>query len=292
MKKITLFLFLAIRSLHADCVISPPSNLALSTKSTIEQLKKTLSHSGCDNIELRKFLSLIKDYRGLLTSRQVAREGFHKSVSLKNSFHILSLNDFIKKYIDTHKKFSIDKSTFTGTQKSLVSYDNFDDIRIQCKQCHTLGEKTARLVLIDKKGITHTHWLKFNIVSNIEAIVPTETISVNHKSLNDRLFKKKTISTMSPEVFHTDFKSLKYKMANSVLKMGSPILKRSLSAARLINVGQTVTVQLRQGNLNLKAKAIPVTSGSYGDSVTMKNQRTKKMITGKVIGKNLVEVEL
>lgn len=246
----------------------------------------------CKEAEIERTLSFIKDYRGLLTNKQINLEGGLEKIYLTDTFKITHLNDFLKKHLKTDSSFTVEKSKFVMDRKNTFSLGRFNDVFVQCDQCSTMGKKTAKVTAINTKGEKNSYWVKFHITSRIKTLVPLSTINVNNQTLSARQFQWRFISTTNPEKYYTDLKAIKFHKANQVLKRNAPLLKRSLSPARLVKVGQPAIVRMNSGTLRLKSKALPTTSGKLGDTISLRNTRTKRTLIGKVIGKNLVEVEL
>ena len=74
------------------------------------------------------------------------------------------------------------------------------------------------------------------------------------------------------------------------LKAGSPLKRRDLFIPKLIKRGAIVTLTFHRGGISLSAEGEALVDGQRGDIVRVKNLKSKKIVTGRVIGVNQVDV--
>lgn len=67
------------------------------------------------------------------------------------------------------------------------------------------------------------------------------------------------------------------QQASRELKPGTVLTGRTVDAVQLVKAGQYVTITLKQGAVNIKTVARALESGSYGQTIRVKNETTKDM---------------
>jgi flagella basal body P-ring formation protein FlgA len=74
------------------------------------------------------------------------------------------------------------------------------------------------------------------------------------------------------------------------IRIGAPIKDRDLVRTSMVKKGETVNIVAQSGSLKITALGLARQDGSLGQTITVLNQDSKKTISAKVIGPNLVEV--
>ena len=74
------------------------------------------------------------------------------------------------------------------------------------------------------------------------------------------------------------------------LKAGSPVRRRDLSIPKLIKRGAIVSLVFHKAGISLSAEGEALGDGQRGDIVRVKNLKSKKIVTGRVIGVNKIDV--
>jgi flagella basal body P-ring formation protein FlgA len=295
LKKLSVLIFLILCTSYTranHCTIKGPQELILSKQTNQHQLEENFVFNHCNQDTKSRLTRLIKDFRGSFTQRLARIELKNKNLIMSQSIKVQGLNEYLKDNLKLSKHLVIQNAKFVTTQKNHLALNEFDDLFIECEQCETMGKKTAKINARDRKGLKKQLWLKFNIATTIKVLRSIHTVKVTNKPLSIRHFEWKSIHTMKPEDYFTDLRNIRFYYANQVIKKGINLKQRSLSRAKLVYYGRPVVVQMAKGSLKLKGKAIPTSSGHLGDIISLKNSRTKKIIIGKIIDQNLVEVEL
>ena len=88
---------------------------------------------------------------------------------------------------------------------------------------------------------------------------------------------------------NTDFQG--YEIRSSV-KRGDVIYKENLVSEKLVHRGDSVQVILSTFGIRLSTSGIAAQEGHRGDTIKVLNSDSKKEITGVVVGKRQVEVQL
>ncbi|AZL15663.1 flagellar basal body P-ring formation chaperone FlgA [Rickettsiales endosymbiont of Stachyamoeba lipophora] len=76
------------------------------------------------------------------------------------------------------------------------------------------------------------------------------------------------------------------------IKVASPIHNREITVPLLIEKNAPLHVIYQAKNLKLKMQAIALTNGSLGDIVSVRNARSNAILNAKVIGNNLVQIQM
>jgi flagella basal body P-ring formation protein FlgA len=76
------------------------------------------------------------------------------------------------------------------------------------------------------------------------------------------------------------------------LPAGSTVTSRDVQRARLVKSGDTVQVQVRKGAITARTAAIAKADGMSGDRIKLTSVDKSRELSGVVIGRGLVEVEL
>jgi flagella basal body P-ring formation protein FlgA len=105
----------------------------------------------------------------------------------------------------------------------------------------------------------------------------------------DDLTMQRLVSNGRPGV---DVGSLVGRRTNLALNRGSLIYVEQTSIVNLVKSGSGVILIVRDGPVALTADVIARTDGGMGESVTVYNARTNKVLSGTVVGPNRVELVL
>jgi flagella basal body P-ring formation protein FlgA len=76
------------------------------------------------------------------------------------------------------------------------------------------------------------------------------------------------------------------------LGAGSVLCDRDVQRAKLVRNGDTVQLQVRKGSITARGSAIAKSDGSAGDRIHIWNSDKTRELTGTVIGRGLVEIDL
>ena len=286
-----LFLILFTQQTFA-CLINAPRRVVVTRKTTSSHIRDLLTFSDCSEKKQSQFISLIRDYRGELTNRQIQAEKNLADASLKHSLTIEALEHFLQRKINKPKHLVIKNAELTTSRRPIVITTEFDEIHLECQDCHVMGNKTSRVTVIDQKNNSQQLWVKFQLATQIKALAAKDTIRITNRSLSKSMFTWKMITTTEPEAYFQNIDDIRFYKINHTIKRNSILRSRQLTPVNLVSFGSPVKTRLMSGHLHLTGRAIANKSGKIGDLVSLKNIRTKKIIIGKVIDKNLVEIEL
>lgn len=274
------------------CAIKSKPKLVLSDNSRIRDLKELFSFVDCNPKQTDKFLRYIADYRGELSPRQLSLQLRNKNIITLNDLSILSMDEFLQQEMKIKSPLSIKKSNIIGEKVKSFSLEEFDDVQVLCKRCNEMGSHTYKLSIQNINGKTKNLWINSETVTQAKVLIPTNSIIVNNNPLNAKLFTWQTLYTSSPNQYFTDLKQLPFYKLTRNIKKNTPLKRNALTYVTLVKAGQLASITMSHKGLRLESKGKAIRNGNIGDTVSLQNMKTKKIIIGKVIGENLVEVKL
>ena len=272
-------------NVFGTCEIKAPENLIVISKN----ISPAFEFKDCSEKQKRRFINHTSDFSGLLEPRSVQ---LAYQVELSQKSQIKSLRDFLENKLIKNKNYHIRNAKVVGRSSSYLSYEEFDEVEVSCDKCDLLGKHNAKIVHTNKKGRSNTLWLSFEKVKKTRVLSSLSAQSVSHKALHIKNFEWKEIYTDKPEQFFTDISQLSFFKAVRNLNEGIYLKRNYLTPITLVKTGDIATVKLKNKGIELKGKGIAIRSGKIGDIISLKNIRTKKIIMGKVVGKNSIEAQL
>ncbi len=291
----TFFIFLLgiIQPYAYSCEIDAPKTLIITERVESYELNSAFSYKNCNDTQIKNFNLLLTDYIGELNQRILTSEINDKKTILKNSFQIISLNTAINERVHLPEKWKIIDLKTIGQTANYFALNNDEHIQVSCNNCNNTGTKNIKFEIVDPVANSkESHWITGNVAIAVEALVARNNISITNQALNKSDFEFKTVYSARPENFFTFLDKLPYYKNHRPLRVGQVIHYNDLSPLNLVNMGSLVNVRLNSNGLKLEGKAIPTSSGKLGEIIQLKNPKTNKIIVGKIINFNEVEVEL
>jgi flagella basal body P-ring formation protein FlgA len=160
----------------------------------------------------------------------------------------------------------------------------------------TVKKKTGRFIATLIVPGDSTNAQRFRLTGRVHRLINIPTLSRNFKR-ND-VIKKNDIEWI---------KVRSHKLRNGVLQddeeivgmaakrritSNTPLTSNHLQRPKLVNKGDLVTVSLTSLGLQLTTRGRAQDSGSKGDIIRIKNNKSKKIIEAKVFGEDMVIVDL
>ena len=160
----------------------------------------------------------------------------------------------------------------------------------------TVKKKTGRFIATLIVPGDSSNAQRFRLTGRVHRLVNIPTLNKNFKR-ND-VIKKDDIEWI---------KVRSHKLRNGVLQddeeiigmaakrritSNTPLISNYLQRPKLVNKGDLVTISLTSQGLQLTTRGRAQDSGSKGDIIRIKNNKSKKIIEAKVIGEDMVIVNL
>ena len=92
--------------------------------------------------------------------------------------------------------------------------------------------------------------------------------------------------------YYTTFDQLEGMILKSNLASGSIISPRTVQNRKLVKMGDIVTILAETNGLHIRMKGKAMMDGAKGESIRVKNTRSKRVLQGEVIGSRLVRINL
>ncbi len=108
-----------------------------------------------------------------------------------------------------------------------------------------------------------------------------EEKDLSTKSVIDKFVRKDTV---------TDAKSLIGQSPRAVISADRPIRQGEISSPVLVKKGSAVQLTYTSQYMSLKATGVALTDGAKGDMIRVKNDKSEKAVSGRVVDNGRVEV--
>lgn len=133
--------------------------------------------------------------------------------------------------------------------------------------------------------------LNFTVRVRIYDVVLTATHDlINDKNITTSDFRQEEIAIDGRNDYIKDFNVIKDLVPSHMIRAGSPVTLNMFRAAMVIKVNQPVRLLIKYNGVEASAKGIALIRGRVGEIIRVKNESSGKVVTGKVIDENTVEV--
>lgn len=250
------------------------------------------NYKKCSEKAVKALENFLSDFEGHLNQRTLQAETRVSFTKVSNT-EVASLNTLLNERVTKDKSWRFVKSELTGTNTNYIAINESESMTVRCSNCSNTGLKNIKIEVRDPiNSRFKAHWMTTQLAARTTALFPKDSLPVNNRALLPSQFEARTVYEVRPEQFFTDKSKLVFYKTNKPKSKGEAIRFQDLTPVNLVNMGQPVKVILKNNNLTLETSAIPSQSGKLGQRIRLKNPRTKKVIIGKVIHFNKVEVEL
>ena len=122
------------------------------------------------------------------------------------------------------------------------------------------------------------------VLVSIADISPESTLSSANVRLEERAVETAPAATL------TDFSVLEGRVAARVIRRGTVIMPNMLTSPLVLRVGSPVHIVVHSGGISLRAEGIAMEQGRIGRLIRVRNVRSGKVLRGRVIDEETVEV--
>ncbi len=238
-------------------------------------------------------MSLVTSSTGQVQASHLA-ESLLQQTGRKISIHpervrIFNLAEILKRQFNLNSMMNFRQLNFLDRTPLLLSDEESMDF--ECSACENTGEKTIKITLRNPlEGNHSSRFLKARVMTNTKALVAHQNLRVSNQAVEVAQFKTENIETDKPELLFQDGQTLNFYRLNRPLNAGEALKFSDLTPAPLIQPGTQAQVILQNQGFTLKTVANPLKSARFGETVQLRHPKTQKMIIGKVIDYNKVEV--
>lgn len=288
-KILLLFILVALSKGIFSCEVVSPERIYKDSLAKDYDFRKVLTFNNCSSDQMQKTLSFFSDFQGDLHPRLLEQEA---AVQLSNPVRIISLNQAITS-LGQFEPGQFFRETAILQGQHVLTGSQTSSLQVECNQCSGLGEKTLAIKLYDSlSGQYSSAWVRGKLQVKSNALKATKVLNLRSKSLSPRDFKEEEVFTSHPQRFFQDVSQIAFYKLTRNKNKGEALLQSDLTPLYLVRVGNPVSVNLNHKGVKLEAQAIASQSGHLGQTIRLKNAKTKKTIIGKVVDFNQVEVEL
>ena len=110
------------------------------------------------------------------------------------------------------------------------------------------------------------------------------------KPISETDFRQEEIAVDGRNDYIKDFSVIKSLVPSYLIRAGSPVTINMFRQAMVIQTNQPVRLRIRYHGIEASAKGIAMARGRVGDMIRVKNESSGKIITGRVIDEQTVEV--
>lgn len=244
------------------------------------------------NEKLREFLlSSNGPVRSSQLERILSEDGSTAFKLIPERIRIFNLKERMHQRFGLSKNQGLKNFQLVDKGHLLLGQDEFLDFK--CNDCRTTGEKSIEIhVSNSSNGKKKVRWLKADGIVRSKALVPKSSLRVNQKGLTPHDFQVTQVETQNPEDLFTEKEQLVFFRLNKPLDQGQALTHQDVAPINLVKVGTPVKIILNSKNLSLSYRASALRSGKLGENVKLRAQNSNKVITGKVIDFNKVEIKL
>ena len=133
--------------------------------------------------------------------------------------------------------------------------------------------------------------LNFTVRVNIYDVVLTAAHDLMYdKAISESDFRQEEVIIDGRGDYIKDFSVIKSLVPTRIIRAGSPVTLNLFRSPMVIQTNQPVRLRIRYHGVEASAKGIAMTRGRVGDMIRVKNESSGKIITGKVIDEQTVEV--
>ena len=110
------------------------------------------------------------------------------------------------------------------------------------------------------------------------------------KAINASDFRQDEIIVDGRTNYIKDFSLIKNLVPSHMIRAGSPVTINMFRTAMVIVANQPVRLRIRYHGIEASAKGIAMNRGRVGEMIKVKNESSGKIITGRVVDEQTVEV--
>lgn len=231
----------------------------------------------------------------IAASQQMAQAGINTTISAPTAYFNITAEDVSKAIAEQMQLQAVEqKATVAmaaGTPQVLYSADHPLKIAIHALQIDNQAKRWQAQVYILANGKTETvKPIAGTYTAMVDVPVLTrqlgrtdviEQADLTTKSIPDRQLRKDTV---------TDASKLLGQSPRAVISANRPIRMSEVNSPILIKKNDAVAMTYTNKYMSIKATGIALQDGSMGDMIRVKNDKSEKAISGRVVAAGRIEV--
>ena len=133
--------------------------------------------------------------------------------------------------------------------------------------------------------------LSFTVRVRIYDVVLTAAHDLMYdKAITSADFRQEEVIVDGRSDYIKDFSIISKLVPSHVIRAGSPVTINMFRAAMVIQTNQPVRLRIRYHGIEASAKGIAMNRGRVGEMIRVKNESSGKIITGRIVDEQTVEV--
>ncbi|MDD0854824.1 flagellar basal body P-ring formation chaperone FlgA [Halobacteriovorax sp. GB3] len=285
------FFFITLLSLKSfSCEVNTADKLFF-VKDTQVTNEQALNFKGCSSEQKDEVLSIIKTLEGTIHTSHLKKMGNFSDVTFtKTRIQITTLNQYLREKLSLESDLFITNINTNGMPLPL-GLNQDETLQLKCFNCKEPGNYAMNLE-IQSPFNKRTKWGQLKIQRKIQVLKLKDEIRVANETLSPSLFEKAFIFADFPSKYIKDAKELVFYKANRSLSKGHVLLRTDIVPQNIVQRGQDTQVIIKTKHLTLTGAASALRSGSIGQMVELRNKKSKRTFSAKVVDFNKVMVEL
>lgn len=285
MKKFIFSIFFSLASLACTVTSSPVVFTTLSTNSS------SFDFDSCTSEQVDSFNDIVLSSSGTLKEAMLRANPLLSNIQLRpKTIRLRSLEETITNRLNLSGNIQV-KVVDTSINPEILKHEDDDFLAVSCNNCEKSGIQNI-LITRNSGGKKATQWIKVNILKSVRAIVSKSSIGPEYSGIDASKVELKHVYTDKPDEVFNEFEDISLFRANKFIPKDSIIRISDLSPIQLVKPGASVKVKMKFDNLNISTQAISINGGFMGDEIKVKNEKTHKIYSARVVGVNEVKLDL
>ena len=277
------FFLIFTTSLSFACTLQTGDTL-FSVNGRIDQ--RLLNFKNCTKDVENKIRSIFLDAQGSISQRYLKKVTNEKDLIVRpRNISIRPIENFLVSKLDNNRDIRVRLVNsnidpyFLKNDSSFLSYT--------CHNCSGRGLATFKLTKNRK-----TAWIKAKILRAKDVYTSTKPLTVTFSSLSNKDFIKKTVYVTADHQYVSGKMNFTHYKINKPIDKDYVLRKSDLTPTTLVKYGVPVNVSIQSKNMKMSMVATPLTNGFINQYIKLKNIKTNKTFTAKVVDINKVQIEL
>jgi flagella basal body P-ring formation protein FlgA len=292
MKKLIILPFLFWMNHGFSCEIQGPDKVYLTKNTKEATIQKAFSFKECSQDIIDTFTKVILEVKGTVHHSQFPTLLSNHNVDVKNNtIRIFDLSMFVNEKLNLSADQLINDVSFLNGEDAVFAYQD-QELSTVTRSAIKAGENTIALELTSPFSNAKQEWIKVNVVYKIMAMTAKEHMRAHQGALTPNHFKWDYIQTTTPEKYHTNKDAIIFYTLTRNIRAGEPLESSMLTPVSIVQAGVPTKIEYINSKVSLSGLAIPMRAGKIGETIQLRNTKTNKVISGKVVDFNRVVIEL
>lgn len=155
-----------------------------------------------------------------------------------------------------------------------------------------VGRNTIHVRRYQEENLVGSHRIRVNVSIGFDAVTIKRTIYRGQTITEDDVEIKRHWVSSSLNHPLTDLAAVVGQEATATIKRGSSITRRDVRARIVVRRGQSIEVHCKSGALLIKTVATAMGQGGVGESIRVRNEKSKKSYRVRIIGPGKAEIQV